>query len=194
MHRLVASCFKAIMFSIIFVFVFDMSFYLYRVISLNSRMESIMTSMQKVVMENNYLPDGSYKLYENIFSRLASDMNQGGETFIRGFNINYSHDATLPSGADTLNADIIYANGSSASNVNILKKRMDTPAQYGEVMAVQVIVGVYSPIWGWGSNNTGEYKYTGQNAQQWNRNATGGTVEFTYTYYVPCLKYQSISG
>ena len=116
MHRLVASCFKAIMFSIIFVFVFDMSFYLYRVISLNSRRESIMTSMQKVIMENNYLPDGSYKLYENIFSKLASDMNQGGEVFIRGFNINYSHDATLPAGEDTLNANIVYANGGSSSS------------------------------------------------------------------------------
>ena len=77
MNRLVYSVFKAIMMAIIFVFVFDMAFYLYRAISLNSRMQSISTSLQKVVMENNYLPSETATMYQHLFGQLIEDFNGG---------------------------------------------------------------------------------------------------------------------
>ena len=200
MHRMVANCFKAIMFSIIFVFVFDMAFYLYRALHLNQRMNSIMTSMQKVVMENNYMPEGDYAMYKEMLLQLQRDMNGDGSSsdrFIIGFSMNYGHDAASRNGnvLSSLNAKKFTLKG-GAKEVDILKKDMETPAEYGDVMIVQCEVGILQPFWNWGDNK-GDYEYDSRSEEErtapnWTRIDDYRSTRFTYTYYVPCLKYQSI--
>lgn len=208
MNRLVYSVFKAIMMAIIFVFVFDIAFYLYRAISLNSRMQSISTSLQKVVMENNYLPSGTATMYQHLFGQLVVDFNGGSYTvsngnlsfndsdpndnFISGLHWNYKTNATNISTANNAKATVYrYSNSSFVQQqVDLVVKKMNQPAEYGQVMVVQIKVGVYQPLWGWGSA-TGVYKYNGEDGTQWVRNSTGASTEFVYNYYVPCLQYRT---
>lgn len=208
MNRLVYSVFKAIMMAIIFVFVFDMAFYLYRAISLNSRMQSISTSLQKVVMENNYLPSETATMYQHLFGQLVVDFNGGSyavsngnlsfndsdpnDNFISGLHWNYKTNATNISTANNAKATVYrYSNSSFVQQqVDLVVKKMNQPAEYGQVMVVQIKVGVYQPLWGWGSA-TGVYKYNGEDGTQWVRNSTGASTEFVYNYYVPCLQYRT---
>lgn len=188
MNRLVASVFKALMIAIIGVFVFDIVFYVYRAVSLNQRMESVMTSMQKTVMENNYLPEGDYKMYEAIFRQMATDMNKG-DVFINGFSINYNRPDR--GSLSEIRATRYTQTGSEVTE-NILKRQMSTPANYGDVMCIEVSVNINMPIWNWGNASPeSEYVYSGQAAPEWDR-VGYRTNTFKYTYYVPCLKYQSI--
>lgn len=213
MNRLVYSVFKAIMLSIIFVFVFDMAFYMYRAFSLNSRMESISTSLQKVVMENNYLPEETAKMYQNLFGQLIVDFNGGSysvsddgrltlndseinNNFISGFHWNYKTNATGVGMPDNLSVSKQKYNGTSFQNVSVplLNKSMKDPADYGTVTIVQLRVGVFQPLWGWGSAN-GRYDNTSasdqHSADKWVRSSTGASTEFVYNYYVPCLQYKT---
>ena len=64
MAKLTYTVFKTIMLAMIFVFVFDMGMYLYRTASLTQRMQNIMTSMQRVVQENNGLSPENYEIYK----------------------------------------------------------------------------------------------------------------------------------
>lgn len=208
MNRLVYSVFKAIMMAIIFVFVFDMAFYLYRAISLNSRMQSISTSLQKVVMENNYLPSETATMYQHLFGQLVVDFNGGSYTvsngnlsfddsdssdnFISGLHWNYKKDVTNISTANDAKATVYrYRNSSFVEQqIGLVVKKMNQPADYGQVMVVQIRVGVYQPLWGWGTAN-GKYVYNGEDGTQWVRNSTGASTEFVYNYYVPCLQYRT---
>lgn len=208
MNRLVYSVFKAIMIAIIFVFVFDMAFYLYRAISLNSRMQSISTSLQKVVMENNYLPSETATMYQHLFGQLIVDFNGGSysigadgslnlndsdinNNFISGMHWNYKNSATGISGMSETTRVYRY-NGSTftPTDIPLVIDKMSSPADYGQVMIVQLRVGVYQPLWGWNTAN-GEYKYNGEDGTKWVRNATGASTEFVYNYYVPCLQYKT---
>lgn len=217
MNRLVYSVFKAIMMAIIFVFVFDMAFYLYRAISLNSRMQSISTSLQKVVMENNYLPSETANMYGQLFAQLVTDFNgyrnpdsdiwedyyawEDGKlvshdgdinnNFISGMHWNYKTGATGVSGMSEKTKVYRY-NGSTftPTEIPLVVDEMSSPADYGQVMIVQLRVGVYQPLWGWNVAN-GEYKYDGEDGTKWVRNATGASTEFVYNYYVPCLQYRT---
>lgn len=186
--RLVYKAFMTILASMIFVFVFDMGAYFFRAVSLNQRMENLMVSMQRVVMENNYLPEGEYQLYETLFTQVADTMNSGGDTFINGFRINYNHasDNTL----SALNAEKYNTTTGITQSTNVLRTRMDTPADYGDVMVVQTTVEVNQPTWRFVNGAT-------RSADDWQNANTDSsivpmTTRFTYTYYVPCLKYQSI--
>lgn len=208
MNRLVYSVFKAIMMAIIFVFVFDMSFYLYRAISLNSRMQSISTSLQKVVMENNYLPSETATMYQHLFGQLIVDFNGGSysigadgslnlndsdinNNFISGMHWNYKNSATGISGMSETTKVYRY-NGSTftPTDIPLVIDKMSSPADYGQVMIVQLRVGVYQPLWGWSTAN-GKYEYNGEDGTKWVRNATGASIEFVYNYYVPCLQYKT---
>lgn len=208
MNRLVYSVFKAIMMAIIFVFVFDMAFYLYRAISLNSRMQSISTSLQKVVMENNYLPSETATMYQHLFGQLIEDFNGGSysigadgslnlndsdinNNFISGMHWNYKNSATDVSGLSETTRVYRY-NGSTftPTDIPLVVDKMSNPADYGQVMIVQLRVGVYQPLWGWGAAN-GKYEYHGEDGTKWVRNATGASTEFVYNYYVPCLQYKT---
>lgn len=208
MNRLVYSVFKAIMVAIIFVFVFDMAFYLYRAISLNSRMQSISTSLQKVVMENNYLPSETATMYQHLFGQLIVDFNGGSysigadgslnlndsdinNNFISGMHWNYKNSATGISGMSETTKVYRY-NGSTftPTDIPLVIDKMSSPADYGQVMIVQLRVGVYQPLWGWSTAN-GKYEYNGEDGTKWVRNATGASTEFVYNYYVPCLQYKT---
>lgn len=208
MNRLVYSVFKAIMMAIIFVFVFDMAFYLYRAISLNSRMQSISTSLQKVVMENNYLPSETATMYQHLFGQLIVDFNggsysigadgslnlndsDGSNNFISGMHWNYKDGATGVSGMSETTKVYRY-NGSTftPTDIPLVIDKMCSPADYGQVMIVQLRVGVFQPLWGWGTAN-GKYEYNGEDGTKWVRNATGASTEFVYNYYVPCLQYKT---
>lgn len=208
MNRLVYSVFKAIMMAIIFVFVFDMAFYLYRAISLNSRIQSISTSLQKVVMENNYLPSETATMYQHLFGQLIVDFNGGSysigadgslnlndsdinNNFISGMHWNYKNSATGISGMSETTKVYRY-NGSTftPTDIPLVIDKMSSPADYGQVMIVQLRVGVYQPLWGWSTAN-GKYEYNGEDGTKWVRNATGASTEFVYNYYVPCLQYKT---
>lgn len=217
MNRLVYSVFKAIMMAIIFVFVFDMAFYLYRAISLNSRMQSISTSLQKVVMENNYLPSETANMYGQLFAQLITDFNGSvnpltgeqtdyyswedgklvkndsdvNDNFISGMHWNYTDEATGVSGMNQTTKVYRY-NGSAftPTDIPLVVNKMCDPADYGQVMIVQLRVGVYQPLWGWNVAD-GKYEYKGEDGTKWVRNATGASTEFVYNYYVPCLQYKT---
>lgn len=208
MNRLVYSVFKAIMMAIIFVFVFDMAFYLYRAISLNSRMQSISTSLQKVVMENNYLPSETATMYQHLFGQLVVDFNGGSysigadgslnlndsdinDNFISGMHWNYKTNATGISGTNE-ETKVYRYNGTTftPTNIPLVVTKMEKAADYGQVMIVQLRVGVYQPLWGWNVAN-GRYEYNGEDGTKWVRNATGASTEFVYNYYVPCLQYKT---
>lgn len=181
------------MFSMIFIFVFDIASYLYRALSLNQRMESMMVSMQKIVTENNYLPKGSYDMYNSLFNQLMLDMNGSADptsssAFISGFEMNYNTDAVNVLGK--LEADKRDISTTAVKKTNILRKKMSLPADYGDVMVVQCSVLINQPSWGFtGSNHSAENFNNSANSDKIKKK----TTKFTYTYYVPCLKYQAIT-
>lgn len=188
MHRMVGQVFKTLMFAIIFVFIWDIGFYIFRSFVLNARMESLMMSMQKVVMENNYLPEGNKLLYDKLFEQVASDFNGDGsaeDIFIVG-------DITLNYGANATNLGI--NNLTVSGRGDVLKKNMSVPASYGDVMVVQASAKVAVPFWSWGAGNTTtslEYVYSGEDATRFTKKL-GVTQVRQWTYLVPCLKYQGI--
>ena len=162
MNRMVWCVFKAIALSIIFVFVWDMGFYLYRTFALNQRMEMLMSSMTKVVQENNYLPEQDMNLYKTLFQNIADSMNgdkskytNNDETtgenyqFVNGYTWNYDYSCA---GTDYTNklpdvdATVTNVNGTPESR-NILVRTMDKSACYGDIMAVYVAVNVNTPFW-----------------------------------------------
>ena len=182
MHNLVYKVFKCLLLSMLFIIVFDVTSYLYRAMSLNQRMESIMVSMQKVVMENNYLPEESYEMYESLFKQLRDDMNSNGNKFILGYNINYKHTPrTAKNWGDLADSTMTQMLGRSVSRENW---DMDLPAKYGDIKIVQVQVGLCSPAWQVSHNNA--------NGKQVDVNKLPDNCTiFTYNYYVPCLNYQA---
>lgn len=224
MNRLVYTVFKTIALSIIFIFLFDIIFYMYRVTSLNARMESLSTSMKKVVMENNYLPSEMAETYSEIFKNMICDYNNvpyhpgmsgaqlingdGGNAvdgtngnsvnaaaFIAGMHWNYNSNATgLSLSSLSANRQKWTGSGWSTQNTNIIKTKMNSPANYGDIMVVQLRVGVFQPIWGWATSGyavTDRYSYNGEDVRRWVRNAA--STEMVYTYYVPCLNFRTIT-
>ena len=191
MERFVLNIFKAIAFSMIFILFFDIASYVYRAFSLDQKMNNIMTSLQRVVMENNYLPDYAYDEYQGIFRMLQADYNGADVTqtvegsqlqdrFIAGFDINYNDDLVVPT---SVNLDNYFDSG-------ILVKKMCNPADYGDIMAVQVAVQIYQPVWGFGVNGMRDLS---QRNSSVNFNRIYKTHWMSYTYYVPCLHYQRIN-
>lgn len=191
MHRVVFNVFKAIMLSMILVFVWDIGFYLYRVTNLNQRMGSLMTSMQKVVMENNYLPEDAYETYKALFLQIADSFNNNGDTsrgvFINGFNINYDN----PSGRT-----IDLTATRNGKDVDILRTQMNRKhmGNYGDVMIVDVEVSVNIPVWKFVSKSSVDgATYSAVNWENDRDSAIEpATTTLSYTYYVPCMKYQTV--
>ena len=162
MNRMVWCVFKAIALSIIFVFVWDMGFYLYRTFALNKRMEMLMSSLTKVVQENNYLPEQDMNLYKTLFENLSYSMNgdkskyldndeDTGENyrFINGYTWNYDSSCAgtdYTNALQDVDATVTNVNGTPESR-NILVRTMDKSACYGDIMAVYVAVNVNTPFW-----------------------------------------------
>lgn len=215
MHRMVIQVFKAIAFAMIFVFVFDMAFYLYRVYVLNQRMESINVSLQKVVSENNYLPEAQYKMFNAIYNNMArafnggsgkgddySDYDHSGDDFVvykdgnNAVKLNYGQNNALSS-SDIANK----FNISDATFIrDYLEGNMALPADYGDVMIVNAEIAVNQPLWGFvrsGKMDADSWQKVSKRdkdrLRDSNKISGDGTVTFTYTYFVPCLKYQSVT-
>lgn len=189
METLVYKVFKALMISMIMVFVFDISMYLIKANTLKRKVENIMSSMQDVVSENNYLPPESYEMYKTLFIQLMNEMNgESGTTlkmrpastnkwFFSGLQFNYNHDPV-----NCLSVLQVKRNG---SNINALARNMAVEAKYGDIMIVQAKVQVEQPNWFYSgalNNEAGLNKKTAKNDVP--------HTEFYFTYYVPCLKFK----
>ena len=216
MNKLVYSVFKAIFVAVIGVFVFDMVFYLYRAFSINTRMENITTSMRKVVIENNYMPEETAQVYQQVIGQMVSDYNHAkysvsngnitftdsnpNDNFVKGIQWNYGTEAHVNNnellGLQSEVFSFGTGNGWTTGQRRIVELDMSKPREYGDIQTIQLRVQVYQPLWGWGSDTSGNgidpnYRYNGQDAQYWNVNRLGRSIEFSYTYYVPCTKYKS---
>lgn len=205
MNRMVWCVFKAIALSMIFVFVWDMGFYLYRTYALNQRMEMLMSSLTKVVQENNYLPENEKEVYDTLFRNIA-DMMNGDKSkydadsektgsdyqFVNGFQWNYSKDSkgtiNYANKVDDIMADVTDVKGTT-NNRNILVRSMDKSACYGDIMLVYVSVNVNTPFWTFQTGkDEGRYNLT-----TWSRNVAYSNVTMDYVYYVPCMNYTSVT-
>ena len=175
MHRIVVTCFKAIAYAIIFVIIWDVCFYLWRANAVNQRMESLAVSLQEVVSKNNYLPEEDYKMFEALCKQMMDDMNQG-DTFIRGFYINYGRDAHCK---NSVKVDV-------SGKGNVAKYKLDTPASYGDVQVIEIGVGINATFWN-------QVATTGNQGAADAFQKGDSPIEFTYTYLVPCLKYTTVT-
>lgn len=221
MNKMVFAVFKTIAFAMIFVFVWDMVFYLYRVANLNQRAESLMTSLQKVVMENNCLPDGSRDLYEGLIDQMSAGLNSTStysnsldNSFVCAWDWNATsagstsvsqHKAkTSTDGRNwTDMTNTIYANrqvwnevSKSFSNedVNILHLCMSEPGNYGDIQVVQLRFLIKQPTWGWVNNDSNSKRSSVNFQNDRTDSRVGRTLTMmAYTYFVPCLKYQSVT-
>ena len=146
-----------------------------------------MTGMQKTVMENNYLTDGNQELYEALLRALAGDMNNN-DVFVNGYWWNVSHDAT--DCLTEIKANKYNTATGTVQNTNILRKRMGTPADYGDVMVVQVIAEIRQPTWEFVGADNSSVNFQNDRTSPSIHNKT---TEFSYTYYIPCLKYQAVT-
>lgn len=183
MSKLVYSVFKTIMMAMILVFVFDMLMYLYRTASLTQRMQNIMTSMQRVVQENNGLSPENYAIYEDMFVDLADSFNQGhtgnnSDTFINGYWINFNSKARNTTTMQDMPA---------SSGVVLTMNNTANRANYGDIIAVQVGVSINQPSWDFTSSTSNSSEYF-QNDRT-SASIDSPKTELWYTYYVPCLKY-----
>lgn len=208
MARWIFNMFKTIAFAMVLVFVLDMAFYLYKALNLNQRMESVCVSLQKVVSENNYLPEGEYKMFENIFDGIGKTMNgikvtdsisDADQNFIiwdksggkgsHAVRLNYKKDASSTD-IPAMEIPVYDKNSGGTVKKNVVHTRLDKPADYGDVMYIEAKVKVKMPIW----------RFTASkdklNADSWGRDEdlnNKNTTTFTYNYLVPCLKYQSVT-
>lgn len=176
MHRIVANCFKGIAFAIIFVIVWDLGFYLWRANALNQRMESIAVAMQEVVSKNNYLPKGDAEMFKSVLTEIQNDMNIS-DVFINAMDWNYKDSSVFNS--STLNSNL----GNSG---NKLIRQMNCPADYGDVMVIELKVSVNASFW-----NQVDTATKGNSSETFVPNKRG--IVFTYTYLVPCLKYTTVT-
>ena len=166
MHSIVANCFKAIAFAIIFVIVWDVGFYLWRVNALNDRMESLSVSMQEVITKNNYIPSGQKDMFEEIMLGIRDDMNTG-DVFIERIGWNSDMKSSY-----------------KPSGINNPVLQTDFPASYGDVMVLHIEVLVNAAGWGKNSSSTSGADSIIKKANQ---------VLLSYVYLVPCLNYTTVT-
>ena len=208
MNRMVWCVFKAIALSIIFVFVWDMGFYLYRTFALNQRMEMLMSSLTKVVQENNYLPEQDMNLYKTLFENLSYSMNgdksqyldndeETGENyrFVNGYTWNYSSGSAGTAYTNTLedvNATVTNVNGTPETR-NILVRTMDKSACYGDIMAVYVSVNVNTPFWTFDNNtSTFDAAHNTQNVSS-NGKVSDGNGSRSIDHWHRNLRYSTVT-
>ena len=167
MYSMVYKVFKTIAFAIIFVFVFDIMMYIYRFASFNTKVENISTSLQKVVMENNYLPKEQAVLFKQMLYNLAADYNAPTAAARATYTFNID-DTGLP-WHDTNNAFVLYCDWNYAEHAtfpsgtspiavfdptgNIVLDKMGVGSSggqvgdYGDIMVVQIRFLLAQPMW-----------------------------------------------
>lgn len=221
MHKFVYSIFKTIAFAMIFVFVFDIVFYMYRVYSLNQRVESIMTSLQKVVMENNCLTPEDFALYDDIIGNMVANFNEDGAlpmkqtsantdaNFIKQWKLNYGDSAKMRGASGKGIVDVSEVNKltievnretlDGVKKVDVVHTDMSKPGAYGDIQTVQFAVIVRQPKWGFnmdmGAARSGDTVDGGERGStEWSKFETRPYEHVLfYTYYVPCLRYKSVT-
>lgn len=194
MNRLVFNAFKAVMLAIIFVFVWDMGFFLFRTMNLHQRMLLVTGQMVSTVQANNYMPSEFWigtgdstnpnGVYASILKDIADTMNSG-DNFVLGYNINYSEKnsgfSVLPG---TKDASVIDTYGRDVGQA-YLHTKMNTPAYYGDMMVVYLQVGVACPFW---SMKTENNVFIATNEDSSHKKMYS-IVRLDYRYVVPCLHY-----
>lgn len=203
-YKMIYQVFKALAIAMVMVFVFDIVFYLYRAYSLNQRMESMCVSLQKVVSENNYLPEGQYNMFMTLFDDMSDSFNSGYKTNEDG-TITRVDESSLSGTDANVNRFIVRQDDGHAVRLNYgqtpeggtptisgvtVGSDLSKPLDYGDVAYIQAKVEVKQPVWDFIGTS-----YSAANFQNSNTNASIAekTTEFTYTYLVPCLKYQSVT-
>ena len=202
---MVFNVFKAIAFAMIFVFVLDLCFYLYKALNLNQRMESTCVSLQKVITENNYLPEGEYNMFMEIFDNIGKTMNGGKVTdslnsveqnFIiykksngkdHAVSINWKDSPEHMASVPQVYARVYNKSTGNYQQKNVVHSKLYDPADYGDVMYIEVNVDILQPTWGF------VHDRGALSSASWDRVADYATTTFTYNYLVPCLKYQSVT-
>lgn len=204
MYKMVYQVFKTIAIAMVLVFVFDIVLYLYRAYSLNQRMESLCVSMQKVVSENNYMPEGQYNMFMRLFDDMADSFNSGYITREDG-SITQVDESSLSASDARYNRFIIRQPDNHAVRLNYGQNPVSTlptisgvtvggdisqPLDYGDVAYIEAKVEVKQPVWDFIGDS-----YSAANFQNSNSELTIAerSTEFTYTFLVPCLKYQSVT-
>lgn len=190
MHRIVVTAFKAVAYAMIFVIIWSVVFYLFRVFALNSKLETIMVSMRQDVSQNNYLTEDRYEMYKKMLLGVANEMNNG-DTFVVGYNLNY---ATGGKSNACMSDDIITNMGlrnksgeykmSGATNSPTYSLNLANPAACGDVAVIELQVGFNALSW--------RYDTTEQAAADELKLTDDIVNTITYTYQVPCLKYVNV--
>ena len=185
MTRFVYNAFKAVILAIIFVFVWDMGFFLFKTLNLHQRMLLLTGQMVDTVEANNYMPAdfwiGTGTLsnpngtYARIMDDIANTMN-AGDRFVVGYSINYGSGSNDSGFVDIGIDDISTAPAVRNDGKSYFHQTMETPAYYGDVMLVWMEIGVAPPKWG----------YTGGDLNKYD---SSGCVKLAYRYVVPCLHY-----
>lgn len=180
MHKIVLNAFKAVAFAIIFVIIWSVVFYLIRVFSLNSKMETIAVSMQQSVAKNNYLTSDEFDMYMRMLGNIKREMNAPasaghdtlGDNFIVGFRINYGRECSTEY-KDRLVGDMSHY-------VTDLEKCGNA----GDIAVIELQVAFNSITWRQNGTDSGA-------ANQIVVNDTDYDRIISYTYQVPCLRYIS---
>lgn len=190
MHRIVVTAFKAVAYAMIFVIIWSVVFYLFRVFALNSKLETIMVSMRQDVSQNNYLTEDRYEMYKTMLLDVANEMNNG-DTFVVGYNLNYAKgDKSNACVSDDTpsNMGLHYTSGgykmSGATNSPTYSLNLANPAACGDVAVIELQVGFNALSWRYD---------TAEQAAADELKLTDDIVNtITYTYQVPCLKYVNV--
>lgn len=190
MHRIVVTAFKAVAYAMIFVIIWSVVFYLFRVFALNSKLETIMVSMRQDVSQNNYLTEDKYEMYKTMLLDVANEMNNG-DTFVVGYNLNYAKgDKSNACVSDDTpsNMGLHYTSDgykmSGATNSPTYSLNLANPAACGDVAVIELQVGFNAISWRYD---------TAEQAAADELKLTDDIVNtITYTYQVPCLKYVNV--
>lgn len=190
MHRIVVTAFKAVAYAMIFVIIWSVVFYLFRVFALNSKLETIMVSMRQDVSQNNYLTEDRYEMYKTMLLDVANEMNNG-DTFVVGYNLNYAKgdksnacvSDDTPSNMGLHHTSDGYKM-SGATNSPTYSLNLANPAACGDVAVIELQVGFNALSWRYD---------TAEQAAADELKLTDDIVNtITYTYQVPCLKYVNV--
>lgn len=207
--RTIIRVFKTIAIAMVLVFVCDIAIYLYKAFQLQQRIESLAVSLQRTVMQNNYLPESEHATYSALFEHTVQTLNgtnkandthhrwgrelNDNESFIQtngnpanGIRMNYDtnihNHSGLVEGVD--GASKITVNGETVFDPNNERcVNLATPAEYGDLKYIQISVTLIQPYWGF--------------TNQLDSNSWGiidhPTTTMYFSYLVPCLHYNAIT-
>lgn len=164
MHRLVATTFKILAMSMLFMFLLDTSLLLVEVISINSKVSNMMSIIQTEVARNNCLPT----------------------TLADGY-LNYFNENIATSASRVVDSDDIYTNFKDSLRIGGESYEALTPEnakEYGEFVNVAVAIRLH-PAYVY-------FNIDRRNADTnatWLTRGMEMPITLKYVYSVPCLRY-----